>query len=74
MKPQDILFVVIAGAIVFFRRSWLLPAGLVCLALAVPLFATWTFFTAERLTWYGSFFILCFLCEQIWNFRRGHRE
>jgi len=30
--------------------------GLCCLALAIPLFKFWIFFTAERLTWYAAAF------------------
>lgn len=36
-------------------------AGLASWLLAIPLFAGWIFFTAQRLTWYGMAFILTFL-------------
>lgn len=62
MKPQDIGFFVVFIILLLVRRSkWLLVAGLVCFVLAIPLFATWTFFTAERLTWYGAAFIVASL-------------
>ncbi|MEK9143923.1 MAG: hypothetical protein AAB481_04855 [Patescibacteria group bacterium] len=59
MKPQDIFFFVSLVVLLAFRRPVLFVwAGLGALAFAIPLFATWTFFTAERLTWYaGAFFL-----------------
>ena len=62
MKPQDIGFFLVFIALLFFKKPrLLLIAGLVSWVLAIPLFATWTFFTAERLTWYGAAFALTFL-------------
>lgn len=62
MKPQDLGFFVVFIILLFLRRpKVLLIVGLVCFILAIPLFATWTFFTAERLTWYGVAFILASL-------------
>lgn len=62
MKPQDILFFVSLGALFALKKPVLFVwAGLLCLALAIPLFATWTFFTAERLTWYAAAFFLVFI-------------
>ena len=62
MKPQDIGFILGFVILLAFRRSVLFVwAGLGCLALAIPLFATWTFFTAERLTWYAAAFFLTFI-------------
>lgn len=60
MKIQDILFLLILSALIYKRSpKWAVLAGLGSLILAIPLFATWTFFTAERLTWYAaSFFLL----------------
>lgn len=59
MKIQDIVFVI---AFLFFalrqNPRWSASAGLICLVISIPLFATWTFFTAERLTWYGAAFFL----------------
>lgn len=57
MKPQDILFFIAFGALFAVRKPKLFVwAGLFCLLLSIPLFATWTFFTAERLTWYAAAF------------------
>ncbi len=65
MKLQDIgFFVVFAGLLLTKRPKLLVIAGLISFALAIPLFATWTFFTAERLTWYGAAFILASLLVQ----------
>jgi hypothetical protein len=62
MKPQDIGFFLIFIALVLTKKPrFLMIAGLISWILAIPLFATWTFFTAERLTWYGSAFVLTFL-------------
>lgn len=59
MKIQDIAFFVIL-LLLIYKRSPKLSAvfGLTSLVLAIPLFATWTFFTAERLTWYAAAFFL----------------
>lgn len=57
MKPQDILFFFAMGALLAMRKPRLFVwAGLGCLIVSMPLFATWTFFTAERLTWYAAAF------------------
>ncbi len=62
MKPQDIgFFVVFVVLLIAKRPKFLLIAGLISFILAIPLFATWTFFTAERLTWYGAAFIFASL-------------
>lgn len=60
MKPQDLAFFVILAILIWRRNARLaVGIGLVALIMAIPLFATWTFFTAERLTWYAaSFFLL----------------
>lgn len=62
MKIQDILFFATFVALSILRKPRLFVwAGLGSLALAIPLFATWTFFTAERLTWYAAAFFLAFI-------------
>ena len=62
MKPQDIVFFLTFGALLAIRKPRLLVfAGLGSLALAIPMFATWTFFTAERLTWYAAAFFMAFI-------------
>ncbi len=62
MKPQDIAFILVFVILLAFRRPVLFVwAGLGFLTLAIPLFATWTFFTAERLAWYAAAFFLAFI-------------
>lgn len=59
MKPQDVIFVIVLLALLFKKKSqWLTIAGLLCLVLSIPLFASWIFFTAERLVYYAAGFIL----------------
>lgn len=59
MKPQDILFILILLALLFWRKPrFLVSAGLVCFILSIPLFSFWVFFTAERLVMYAAGFLL----------------
>lgn len=64
MKTQDIVFFV-ALLLLLKKPGWLLWIGLGCFVLAIPLFAQWIFFTAERLTWYGAAFIGVWLLVQL---------
>lgn len=62
MKPQDIGFFFVFAVLLLMRRPlFFVWVGLMCLVLAIPLFATWTFFTAERLTWYAAAYFLTFI-------------
>ena len=62
MKLQDIGFFFVFMSLLALRRPVLFVwAGLSCLVLAIPLFARWTFFTAERLTWYAAAFFFTFI-------------
>ena len=62
MKPQDIVFIVVFVGLFFLKKQEVFVwAGLSCLLLAIPLFAKWIFFTAERLTWYAAAFFLTFI-------------
>ena len=62
MKPQDLFFFAVLLVLLGLRKPvYLVWAGLGCLALAIPLFAKWVFFTAERLTWYAAAFFLVFI-------------
>jgi len=59
MKLQDIIFILVLLFLLYKRNTkWAAIAGLGSLVLAIPLFATWIFFTAERLTWYAAGFFL----------------
>ena len=59
MKIQDIVFFVVLGLLIV-KLSPKLAAfcGILCLALSIPLFSLWIFFTAERLVWYAAAFFL----------------
>jgi hypothetical protein len=66
MKIQDVgFFIVLAILIVFRKERWFVYAGLMSLLAAIPLFAKWVFFTAERLTWYAAAFFLVFILSQL---------
>jgi hypothetical protein len=59
MKPQDIIWIVVLVLLVILRKEKLaLSVGMLCLVVAIPLFAKHIFFTAERLVMYASSFIL----------------
>ena len=59
MKPQDIIFFIVLAGLIFLRKSkWLVIAGLLAIAISIPLFAKHIFFTAEHLTYYAIGFIL----------------
>jgi len=66
MKFQDIIFFIILLFFIYKCNSrWAAIAGMSCLILAIPLFAKWVFFTAERLTLYGAGFFLLSIIIQI---------
>jgi len=57
MKLQDIIFLAIFILVLLKRDSRLSTiAGIICLVLAIPLFAFWIFFTAQHLVWYSATF------------------
>jgi hypothetical protein len=59
MKPQDVIFGLLFLFVLWRQKSQ--PAvflGLSCLLLAMPLFQFWIFFTAERLVWYATAFLM----------------
>lgn len=59
MKIQDIAFFLVFVFLLLRQNpKWAAGAGLVSLALSIPLFSLWIFFTAERLTWYAAAFFL----------------
>lgn len=59
MKIQDIIFFLVLFFLIFKKNPrWMIIAGLIFLALSIPLFSFWIFFTAERLTWYAAAFFL----------------
>jgi hypothetical protein len=65
MKIQDVGFLLVLVVLIILRKPrWFVYAGLGSLMLAIPLFAKWIFFTAERLTWYAGAFFLFFVVMQ----------
>jgi hypothetical protein len=55
MKLQDFGFICIyLGLLISHKYKWLIWAGLFLLILAIPLYAKWIFFTAERFVWYAA--------------------
>lgn len=72
MKAQDIVFLAILITFLVLRRPKLAVAlGMVCLAMSIPLFAAWVFFTAERLTWYAAGFFLLSIALVISRDKKG---
>lgn len=70
MKPQDILFfTVFIGFLSQKKFEWLAVFGLLCIALSIPLFSLWIFFTAERLTWYAALCIAVSAIHLLYTFR-----
>jgi len=69
MKIQDIAFFAILALLIIKRNPKLAAfCGILCLALSIPLFSFWIFFTAERLTWYAaSFFLLAIIFNIKYN-------
>lgn len=71
MKIQDLAFFITLAVLLLVRRPiYLVWAGLGSLVLSIPLFATWVFFTAERLTWYAAAYFLVFVLISLF---RPHR-
>lgn len=71
-KPQDILFIIVL-ILLFIKRDpkMFVIAGLSCLVLAIPLFAQWIFFTAQRLTWFAFLFFLFAVILNLIKFRHN---
>lgn len=59
MKPQDILFIIIFLGLLWKKNpTWAACAGLLFIALSVPLFHLQIFFTAERFIIYAGISLL----------------
>ena len=68
MKIQDIIFFIVLAFLIWRHEPKLaVVIGLLALLSSIPLFATWTFFTAERLTWYGAAFFLLAIIFYLWR-------
>lgn len=72
MKIQDIAFIITLFVLLFIRKPKLFViAAVACLIFAIPLFAQWIFFTAQRLTWYAFAFFLIALILNIISIREN---
>ena len=66
MKIQDLGFLVVFLVVLAARTDRLATlTGLLCLALAIPLFAFWIFFTAQRLVMYAAAFFALSIIFQL---------
>lgn len=75
MKIQDLGFLLMFALVFSLARPRLSVAlGLFCLVLAMPLFAGWIFFTAERLTWYAAAFFALAILQILWEGKHAHRN
>ena len=71
MKIQDIVFFAVLTLLIFKRKPQLMiVCGILCLALSIPLFSFWIFFTAERLTWYAAGFFLLAIFFYLFNIKK----
>jgi len=59
IKPQDILFI-FALVLLLYKRNpnYFTIVGLICLAVSMPLYYKWIFFTAQRFTLYAFIFLV----------------
>ncbi|HUD20141.1 MAG TPA: hypothetical protein VMR81_06895 [Patescibacteria group bacterium] len=65
MKIQDLGFFVIFIILFSARKpKWFVYAGLLCLLVAIPLYAKWVFFTGERLVLYAGGFLLTYILRE----------
>jgi len=73
MKIQDLLFFITIFIFIFFVKKPKISTitGLACLIAAMPLFAKWVFFTAERLTWYAAGFFLVTIIFGLLNLKNN---
>ncbi len=63
MKIQDLIFVIILAVLLYKKNfKFIILSGILFLVLAIPLFASWVFFTAQRLVYFA---VLLFLVSSI---------
>lgn len=75
LKPQDLAFFLALGLLLVKRDARLFVySGIICLALAIPLFAFQIFFTAQRLTWYAAGFFLVAVIINLIKLRNENRN
>lgn len=70
MKPQDLLLLAI---LIFFlwknNKNWTVAAGLILIAVSIPLFARHIFFTAEHLVYFAALYILVAVIQTLFALR-----
>ncbi|OGH12449.1 MAG: hypothetical protein A2857_06240 [Candidatus Levybacteria bacterium RIFCSPHIGHO2_01_FULL_36_15] len=60
MKIQDVILLIIFIYLLYKHNSrQFILLGILCFLASIPLFYFWVFFTAQRLIYFGSFFLLC---------------
>lgn len=74
MKPQDIVLLLLIIALLWKRNPrHFVIAGISMLVLAIPLFAKFIFFTAERLTMYAGLCMLIAVIILIFKERKNNK-
>jgi hypothetical protein len=59
MKLQDVILVLIGCALLVKRDARVcFMAGLACILISIPFFASWVFFTGQRLLWYAAVYFM----------------
>ena len=75
MKIQDIGFLILLFSALFIRSERLAAGlGLLFLILAMPLFALWVFFTAQRFVIYAVVFFVLSLFLQLRELKRRREK
>ncbi|OGH05954.1 MAG: hypothetical protein A2W22_03435 [Candidatus Levybacteria bacterium RBG_16_35_11] len=69
MKIQDILFLLVFIFLIFKNYNWSINAALIAIALSIPLFFFWIFFTAQHLIWYSGAFLILAIIKMIYDNR-----
>jgi len=75
MKPQDIIYLIVLGFLIYRRNPNLFVwAGILCFIFSIPLFVFWIFFTAQHLVWYGaSFIIIAIVFNVLRELKENHK-
>lgn len=75
MKPQDILLLVIfIGLLIKNNKNWTTVAGLLLVALSIPLFAKYIFFTAEHFVYFAALYFFLAAAQVMFGMIKGRRS
>ena len=75
MKIQDLFFLALLIFLMWKQNARLVVViGSVMLLIAIPLFAFWVFFTAERLMWYSATLFLVAIFLQLIQIRKEDKN